>query len=99
LEVGQLTTFTAIVGVGSSGAGSPTGSITLSANGEPISDCANMAMANSRASCTVAFSTTGTEMILASYLGSTNYAPSTSDAFEETVNLGLNRWTPHAFPW
>jgi hypothetical protein len=54
---------------------------------------------DSRASCTVSFSTTGTASIVARYLGSTNYAPSTSGPVEETVGLSLTRWAAHAFAW
>jgi hypothetical protein len=68
-------------------------------NGQSISSCANMVITNSKASCTVPFSTMGAVTIVASYLGSANYAPSTSGPLEETIRLGLNRWSPQTFLW
>jgi 6-phosphogluconolactonase (cycloisomerase 2 family) len=99
LELGRSVTFIAIVGVGISSTGSPTGAVSFSVDGQSISTCANMVVKNSKASCTVAFSTTGTATIVASYLGSTNYAPSTSGSIEETVSRGLNGWFARAFLW
>jgi hypothetical protein len=43
-------------------------------------------LTNSKTTCTVSFSTTGANTVVASYSGSTNYAPSTSGLLEETVS-------------
>ena len=95
----QPVRFRAIIGAGSGGAGSPTGAVDFTINGQPLSTCTNIVVTDSRASCTVSFSTTGTASIVARYLGSTNYAPSTSGPVEETVGLSLTRWAAHAFAW
>ena len=97
--VGRSVHFTALIGVGNGGAGQPTGAVDFTVNGAPIPKCTNMVVTNSKAACVVSFSNTGSASIVASYLGSPNYAPSTSSPLAETVGLSLTRWAALPFTW
>jgi YVTN family beta-propeller protein len=78
-NVGQTVTFTAIVTVAAPGAGTPTGTVTFSANGTPVTCTGgNQTVSAGQAACQYAFSTSGVQSITASYSGDTNFTGSTA---------------------
>ncbi len=68
---GQSVTFTATVGVVAPGSGTPTGTITFFANGNPL--CTAVAMTGVQATCATSALPAGNHAISATYNGDTNF--------------------------
>jgi hypothetical protein len=81
--VGQYVELTAVV---SGAAGTPTGTLVFRDNGETISGCGGLAMANGRATCTVGSLTQGAHSITTVYSGNATYNGVTSSTLPQTVN-------------
>lgn len=90
-DAGQQVTLTAQVTVQSPGTGDPTGSVTFSDNGSPIT-CAsgNQTLSSGTATCGYAFSSAGAHSVTASYGGDANFAASTSSALTQNVDTSLS---------
>ena len=76
---GQAVTYTATVGVGAPGTGTPTGKVEFFDTGSAITACGNTgaALSGATATCTVTtYSSTGSHTITAQYLGDSNYSAS-----------------------
>ena len=83
-DFGQPVTFTATV-TGSSG--TPTGTVTFTSDGNPISECPlPVNLLNGVATCVTSSLPTGSHPILGSYSGDSTYAPSTGTLIQ-TVKL------------
>lgn len=80
--VGQPVTFSATVTA--SGAGTPTGSVTFKDGNTPIG---SGVLSGGVATFTTAALTLGSHSITATYAGSGSYGASTSQAFQQTVNI------------
>ena len=82
---GQTVTFTATVSV-MGGSGTPTGTVTFSDNGVPLT-CSggNQIVSAGEATCQYAFGTSGSQAITAAYSGDSNFAASTSAPLEQVV--------------
>jgi Bacterial Ig-like domain (group 3) len=72
--VGQQVTITATVGP--AGPPQPTGSVSFTSNGTAISGCTNVTLSNLTAQCVSSSLPTGTDMVVATYSGDSNYGPS-----------------------
>ncbi len=86
---GQTVTYTAMVGVTATGAGTPTGSVTFSDNGGPITcGAGSQAFNGTSATCTVAYNATSVspESVTATYGGDTDFATSTSPALAQKID-------------
>ncbi len=68
---GQSVTFTATVGVVAPGSGTPTGTITFFADGNPL--CTAVAMSGVQAACSTASISPGNHAISATYNGDSNF--------------------------
>jgi hypothetical protein len=105
---GEAVTFTAIVTPSaSSGAGSPTGTVTFTIDGVAQTAVALTPMgSNAQASFTTAALATGSHSVVALYSGDPNFASSTSPALTEVVQpatapprvVSLQRFGFHAMP-
>ena len=84
-RVGQKVSYTASVRVVPPGTGTPTGTISFSDNGTPITGCDAVTLTLAKASCTVTYSTTGSHVIVATYSGDANSMASTSPELGEAV--------------
>ena len=84
-KVGQKVSYTASVGVVPPGMGLPTGTVSFSDNGTPITGCDAVTLAGGQASCTVTYSATGSHIIVATYSGDANFMASTSPELGEAV--------------
>ena len=82
ITFGQAVTLTAVVAAVAPGAGSPTGSVTLSEDGTTLG---TGALANGRASVTVGALAGGSHTIVVTYGGNSSYLTS-STPFAETVS-------------
>ncbi len=85
---GTSQTLTDTVAVNSPGAGIPTGTVNFFANGDPISQCQNVALSDSapdQASCTTSPLPAGSDAVSAVYSGDSNYAASTATATATVV--------------
>ena len=71
---GELVTITATVGP--SGPPQPTGTVGFTSNGTAISGCTNVTLSNLTAVCKTSALPTGTDAVVASYSGDSNYGPS-----------------------
>ena len=74
--VGQVVKMTATVTPGASGGPTPTGTVSFTSNGEPISGCTSVPLSSSVAVCTTSSLELGTDAIVASYSGNSDYQPS-----------------------
>ena len=72
--VGQSVAITATVGP--SGPPQPTGDVSFTSNGNTISGCTNITLSNLTAQCVTSALPTGTDMVVATYSGDSNYGPS-----------------------
>ncbi len=72
--VGQSVTITATVGP--AGPPQPTGDVSFASNGNAISGCTNITLSNLTAQCVTSALPTGTDMVVATYSGDSNYGPS-----------------------
>ncbi|MGP8008490.1 MAG: Ig-like domain repeat protein, partial [Acidimicrobiales bacterium] len=83
---GQSVTFT---GTASSSIGTPTGNIEFLENGTAVAACGGAAgeadNGSGVATCAVTFGATGTDTLVAKYLGSATLSPSTSTTLTQTV--------------
>jgi hypothetical protein len=91
---GNPVTFTATVT--STGAGTPTGGVTFSADGNPISDCTQGAEpialnGSAQAQCTTSSLTAGTHAITVAYSGDGTFAASTGALPTQIVNQGASQ--------
>jgi hypothetical protein len=79
---GRRTTMSATVSTPTSttGAGAPTGTVTFSDRGKPISSCRSQKLDNLTATCSVTLWETGRHPISAQYRGDATYAASTSSS-------------------
>ena len=68
---GQTVTFTADVSVNAPGSGTPTGTVTFFADGNPI--CSNAALAGTQATCSTLGLSVGSHGITATYGGDVNF--------------------------
>ena len=74
--VGQVVNITATVSPGALGGPALTGSVSFSSNGIAIPGCTNVTLSSSEAVCTTASLALGTDVIVASYSGDSDYLPS-----------------------
>jgi hypothetical protein len=87
--VGQPVTLTATATATSPGSGTPTGTIEFLDGGTPIVACGGAGgepVSAGRATCTVAFATSGTHHLTAVYAASAGYTTSTSSPLTQTVS-------------
>jgi hypothetical protein len=84
---GQTITYTATVSAQPPGAGTPGGDVEFFDGGpaSPIITCENQPLTDGKATCSASYATTGSQTISAEYLGSPNYAESTSANLSETI--------------
>jgi YVTN family beta-propeller protein len=82
---GDAVTYTASVAAQLATSGTPTGTVSFSDGTSVISGCANVALANGQATCTVVYPATGTHAMTASYSGAATFLPSDSAPLGETV--------------
>jgi hypothetical protein len=84
----QPVTFTATVTA--IGEGFPTGTVSFTDNGNPIPGCTGVVLVQqqngSTGTCQIQTLTAGMHCIVASYSGDSNFAPSQSPCFNQTVN-------------
>jgi hypothetical protein len=85
-SAGQPVTYTATVGRATPGSGSPTGTVSFTDGGTPISGCGAVALGGGTATCTASYpSTSGSpHQIKASYNGDDDFAAS-SDTLSQAV--------------
>jgi 6-phosphogluconolactonase (cycloisomerase 2 family) len=83
--VNQGVTYKARVNSVPPGSRTPSGTLTFSDGGAPISGCAGMTLSAGQAKCTVSYRTTGSHAIVASYGGDSDFTASTSTELGETV--------------
>ena len=74
--VGQVVNITATVTPGAPGGPTPTGTVSFTSNGEPISGCTSVPLSSSAAVCSTSSLALGTDAIVASYSGNSDYQPS-----------------------
>jgi hypothetical protein len=79
-SVGNSVTYTATVSPTDNG-----GTVSYSDGGNPIADCQSLALSGGEAKCVVTTPSAGTHTIVATYSGDTNWEPSISAAFNESV--------------
>ena len=72
--VGQQVTITATVGP--AGPPQPTGTVSFTSNSSTISGCTNLTLSNRTAVCMTSGLPTGTDVVVATYSGDSNYGPS-----------------------
>jgi hypothetical protein len=87
--VGQPVTFTVEVGVNAPGSGTPTGTVTVTSQGSPISGCVNLTLSGGSpdsAQCSTTFTAAMNNQVSASYSGDANYLASASAPLAEVVN-------------
>ncbi len=83
----QPVTFTA--SVTASGGGMPTGTVTFTSDGGPISECASpVNLVNGQATCTTSTLPLGTHIIAAMYSGDSNFAPSSGQLSQQVLAGG-----------
>jgi hypothetical protein len=83
---GQSVTLTATVAAVSPGAGTPTGTVNFKDAGTTISGCGSATLSGGSATCVTSSLTTAAHTITAVYSSDTNFSPSTSANFTQTVN-------------
>ncbi len=77
---GQAVTITATVGP--AGPPQPTGDVSFTSNGTAISGCTNVTLTSGTAQCVDSSPPTGTDIIVATYSGDSNYGPSQGSAVQ-----------------
>ena len=83
--VGQVVHITATVTPGALGGPAPTGSVSFTSNGGAISGCTAVPLSSSMAVCSTSSLALGTDAIVATYSGDSNYLPS-SGMLTQIVN-------------
>jgi len=81
LEAGQPVTYTATVAPSSASSGTPTGTISFTDDGSPVSGCQSLSVPDAsplQASCTETFGSGATHSIVATYSGDADDAGSTA---------------------
>ena len=86
---GQSVTFTATISVTTPAAGTTTGTVDFTSDGNSIG-CDSQPVSGTTATCTTTYDAAagGSHTIVATYSGDTNFNGSTSPDFTQTVNLG-----------
>ncbi len=85
--VGQTINYTATVSVNGPGSGTPTGTVSFSDSGSPISACQDVGFtAPLQATCPQVYSTNAGHSITATYNGDTNFTGSTSAPYGESLS-------------
>ncbi len=80
----QPVTFTAMVTA--TGGGMPTGTVTFTSDGGPISECPNpVNLVGGQATCTTSTLPVGTHTIVAMYSGDSNFAPSSGQTSQQVL--------------
>jgi hypothetical protein len=79
VSFGASVTFSVTLSVPAPGTGTPTGVVSFTANGDPISGCSSVSLSEGStdtATCTTQTLPVGSDLITATYAGDTNYARS-----------------------
>jgi hypothetical protein len=71
-------------------AGPPTGTVSFFNGGTAITGCVNVVVQSGLASCTTSTLTVGSHVITSNYSGDTNFKPSASPIFTQTVQSALS---------
>ena len=80
----QPVTFTAMVTA--TGGGMPTGTVTFTSDGDPISECPNpVNLVGGQATCTTSALPLGMHTIVAMYSGDSNFAPSSGQTSQQVL--------------
>jgi hypothetical protein len=87
--VGQRVAYIATVRASSPVMDFPTGTVSFSDNGTPLSDCSATRIEAGQATCTVAYSSIGSHIVVATYSGDTHFAGSVSRELGEAVTRCL----------
>jgi uncharacterized repeat protein (TIGR03803 family) len=74
--VGQVVNITATVSPGALGGPTPTGTVSFTSNGTVISGCSSVTLNSGVAMCTTSSLALGTDVIVATYSGDSDYLPS-----------------------
>jgi hypothetical protein len=91
-------TLTAAVAVNAPGAGSPTGTVGFTGNGDPIAGCTAQPVASGATSCTTSGLPVGTTTFTATYGGDASFNGSTSPADSQTVTKASSTTTVAGLP-
>ena len=92
-------TLTAAVAVTAPGAGSPTGTVAFTGNGDPIAGCTAQPVASGTStSCTTSTLPVGTTTFTAAYSGDANFNGSTSAPDSQTVTKASSATTVAGLP-
>jgi large repetitive protein len=83
--VGQSVTLVAAVAVVAPGTGSPTGTVSFSDGGSPMTACTSQPVTSGTATCVTSFATAATHPLTASYNGDGSFGSSTSAAVSQVV--------------
>ncbi len=94
--VGQAVTFTATVDPVSPGGGAPSGDVSFSDAGGTLCTSSLSDTVPDQATCTVTFTSTGTDVIGASFAGSASYTGSSSTTVSEPVSMANTTTTVSA---
>ncbi|MBV9662095.1 MAG: Ig-like domain repeat protein, partial [Acidimicrobiales bacterium] len=89
--IGAPVTYTAAVTVNAPGTGTPTGSVSFSDNGTPVSGCQALALPSTApfaVQCAETYPANSGHSIVASYSGDTNYAASSGSLSETLQQIG-----------
>ena len=84
--VGQSVALSVLVSPTAPGAGTPTGTVTVSDGGVPLAGCTSLALSSAAASCTVSDLPVGVHTLSVSYGGETRFLASSSGSQSFTVN-------------
>jgi hypothetical protein len=91
---GRPVTFTAAVSALHADTGSPSGTVTFSSDGAPISGCAAVALSGGQAQCATSALAPGEHTIEAQFVADANWSNSAGSALQ-TVVTGIRRHLPH----
>jgi hypothetical protein len=81
---GSSVTYTAKVSI-LSGVGSPTGSVSFTVNGSPVTACTAISLSANKATCTLRFSTRGAYTVTATYSGDSLFIASSAQVTQVVV--------------
>jgi hypothetical protein len=84
--VGQTVTLIAAVSVVAPSTGSPTGTVSFSDGGSPITACTSQPLAAGTATCVMPFEIAATHELTATYSGDADFTVSTSNELAQVVN-------------
>ena len=91
--VGQTVTLIAGVSVNAPSTGSPTGTVSFSDGGSPITACTNQPVAAGTATCVTPFEDAATHTLTASYSGDADFGSSNSNSVSQVVSAAATSVT------